>query len=355
MVQTKLKKDNDLNYYFYYKNQNRKIVPNKDSLINVEAKKILDKIYNENKNKLPKRFIDNWESVKLYNQRNDISQTHSLILNINDGAYDLNNSLNDLTGKEWTKFTCSFFIFNALAKDLKEEREICGNSDDHPATYSPTMIEGFVNFFTKEEMKVLDPFAGIGSTLVACKRTNRVGYGIELNKKYYQMILKRVPEFKKNIINGDSRKIKELFKDVKFNFCISSPPYWDILNRSTDGFKNTRERKGLDVRYSDKSHDLGNIEDYEKFINELSQIYFDIYDLLENNSYIVIIIKNIKKGGKMYPLAWDLAKKLSEKYILKDEKIWIQDKIVLSPYGYPHGWSSNILHHYCLILKKEEK
>jgi len=56
----------------------------------------------------------------------------------------------------------------------------------------------------------------------------------------------------------------------------------------------------------------------------------------------------------MYPLAWDLARELSKRYILKDEKIWIQDKIGLSPYGYPHSWSSNILHHYCLILKKEK-
>lgn len=356
MVQTKLKEKDDLsNYFFYYKNQRRDIVPNKDPIINGEAKKILDKIYKEEKNNIPKKFIENWKAVKLYNQRNDITKARSLILNVEDGAYDINNTLNNLTGKEWTKFTCSFFIFNALAKDLKEEREICDNTEDHPATYSPTMIESFINFFTKENMKVLDPFAGIGSTLVACKRTNRIGYGIELNEKYYKTILKRVPGFKDNIINGDSKNIKNYFKNIKFNFCISSPPYWDILNRSTDGFKNTREKKGLDVRYSDKNHDLGNIDDYEKFINELSQIYFDIYDLLDNESYIVIIIKNIKKGGKMYPLAWDLAKKLSEKYVLKDEKIWIQDKIGLSPYGYPHGWSSNILHHYCLILKKEEK
>jgi len=354
MVQTKLKKDSDSEYYFYYKNQNREIVPNKDLLVNKEAKKILDKIYKEHKNDLPKRFSDNWRCVKLYHQGNNVTQAHSIILDLDNGAYDINNSLNHLTGKEWTKFSCSWFIFNALAKDLKEEREISGDSEDHPATFSPTMIEGFVNFFTKERMKVLDPFAGIGSSLVACKRTNRIGYGIELNEKYYQTILKRVPEFKKNVVNGDSRKIKEFFKDVKFNFCISSPPYWDILNRSTDGFKDTREKKGLDVRYSDKNHDLGNIDNYEKFINELAQIYFDIYDLLENESYIVVVIKNVKKKGVMYPLAWDLAKKLSEKYTLKDEKLWIQDKIGLSPYGYPHGWSSNILHHYCLILKKED-
>ncbi len=58
------------------------------------------------------------------------------------------------------------------------------------------------------------------------------------------------------------------------------------------------------------------------------------------------------KKSKFYPLAWDLAKRMSDKYILKDEKIWIQDKIGLAPYGYPYDWVNNILHHYCIIFKK---
>ena len=84
-------------------------------------------------------------------------------------------------------------------------------------------MENFIKFFTKEGMTVLDPFAGIGSTLVGCKRTGRIGYGIELNKKYFNSILKRVPEFKSNIINGDSRNVKTYFKNKKFDLCISSP------------------------------------------------------------------------------------------------------------------------------------
>jgi hypothetical protein len=61
----------------------------------------------------------------------------------------------------------------------------------------------------------------------------------------------------------------------------------------------------------------------------------------------------VKKDGVLYPLAWDVAKKLSELYVLKDEKVWIQDKIGLAPYGYPYSWVSNILHHYCIILQKK--
>ncbi len=257
-----------------------------------------------------------------------------------------------MTGKEWTKFTCSWFVFNALQSDLKEERTICKECEDHPATYSPTMMETFIKFFTKEKMSVLDPFMGIGSTLVGCKRTDRIGYGIELNKKYFDITIKRVPEFKRNVYNDDARNVKEIFHDKKFNFCISSPPYWDVLNRSTNNFRKSRTEKKLDVKYSLMKNDLGNINDYEEFLNEISTIYLDIHDLLYEGSYLAIIIKNIKKGNKLYPLAWDLARLLSKKYTLKDEKIWIQDKVGLAPYGYPSAWASNILHHYCIILQK---
>ena len=226
--------------YFYHKADGRKIIPVQDTEKNNRAKQKLKEIYTKHKNDIPKRFIENWNKVKLFDSSGNVEHAHAILLEPEEGSYDINNGLNHLTGKEWTTFSCSWFIFNALPKDIKE---ICGNTEDHPATYSPTMMEHFIKFFTKEGMSVLDPFAGIGSTLVGCKRTGRIGYGIELNPKYFNSILKRVPEFKNNIINGDSRDVKNQFKNKKFDFCISSPPYWNVLNRSTGSFKKTRSSK----------------------------------------------------------------------------------------------------------------
>jgi DNA modification methylase len=338
--------------FIYYKGKNKKTMPILDMEKNNRAKQRLTQIYSEYKTTLPKRFLENWNKVKLFETTGDVENAHAIMLDPTEGSYDINNTLNDLTGKEWTKFSCSWFIFNALSKDIREERNISSDIKDHPATYSPTMMEGFIRFFTKEGMSVLDPFMGIGSTLVGCKRTGRTGYGIELNSKYFNAALKRVPEFQKNMIRGDSRLVKKYFESQKFDFCISSPPYWDILNRSTASFQKTRSSRGLDVKYSNKEADLGNISDYKLFIKDITNIYLDIYDLMRNGAYLVVIVKNIKKGGKLYPLAWDVAKELSKKYALKDEKIWIQDKISLAPYGYPHSWAANIIHHYCLVFKK---
>ena len=348
---------NENKKYYFYKAIKRKILPEEDIEKNSLAKKKLQAIKKSFFDELPEAFKKNWNKVSLYHPKSEIDKANSLILNPDEGSYSLRNKLNHLTGKEWTKFTKSWFIFDALSSDLTEERRVTKsfglNPDEHPATYSPTMMEEFINFFTKEGEIVLDPFAGIGSTLVACDRTKRNGIGVEINKKYFDIIKLRSSS---KIINGDSRKIKSLLKKRKISkvdFSISSPPYWNILSRSTGTFKAKREEKELDIKYSDSMIDIGNIDDYDEFIDVLSSIYFDIYEFIKTGGYLVVIVKNLKKSGKHYPLAWDLAQKLSTKYTLKDEKIWCQDKVGLSPFGYPFSWTSNIVHHYCLIFKKE--
>lgn len=335
----------------YYKDSKRKIVPCLDAIKNNLAKERLAFIKNSCKN-IPEFFLNQWDNVKLYSPKADPENASAILLAPDQGAFDIDNTLNELSGKEWTKFTCSWFIFNALPADLKQEKLLNLSTEDHPATFSPSMVSDFINFFTKSGTLVIDPFAGIGSTLEACKRTNRIGYAVELNTKYCDIIKQRFPEFDGNIYNFDSTKLDALDLPL-FDFSISSPPYWDILNRSTDGFKKQRSTKGLDVRYSQMQTDLGNIDNYDVFLDKVCSVYQKLYHFMKQGAYIVIIVKNVKKNGVMYPLAWDIAKRLSNLYVLKDEKIWIQDKIGLSPYGYPKAWAANILHHYCLILRKE--
>lgn len=43
---------------------------------------------------------------------------------------------------------------------------------------------------------VLDPFLGSGSTLMACDQTGRICYGIELDEKFVDVIVKRYIESK---------------------------------------------------------------------------------------------------------------------------------------------------------------
>jgi len=105
--------------------------------------------------------------------------------------------------------------------------------------------------------------------------------------------------------------------------------------------------------YSEDPKDLGNIASYDEFLLRLTKIYEQMKPFLRQGAYLTIIVKNVKKGGRIYPLAWDLAKNLSETFILKDEKIWCQDNQRLAPFGLGNAWVSNTFHHYCLQFRNQ--
>ncbi|MHA1327028.1 MAG: hypothetical protein ACTSRH_06870 [Promethearchaeota archaeon] len=84
------------------------------------------------------------------------------------------------------------------------------------------------------------------------------------------------------------------------------------------------------------------------------KIFEKIYTVLKNKAYLVIITNNVFYDGRVYPLAFQTAISLSEKWVLKDEKIWCQDDKALLPLGIMNAWIANRCHQYCLIFRKEE-
>ena len=266
------------------------------------------------------------------------------------------NKLNDLDSKRWLKFQKSWFIHNPPPR--KKGVLV------HPAKFPETLAQEFIEFFTKQGETVLDPMAGTGSTLVAAMRSGRNSYGIELNPKYAE-IAKQIIEEERNtlgaavshlqsqMLNGDAAQITT-YQLPQFDYVLTSPPYWDMLHaKGAETQKKRRASAELDVHYSDDPNDLGNIRDYEEFLEKLVNIYKGLKPLLCEKAYLTIIVKNVKKGGKIYPLAWDIARQLGRTYILKDEKIWVQDNQRLAPFGLGSAWVSNTFHHYCLQFRNE--
>ena len=77
-----------------------------------------------------------------------------------------------------------------------------------------------------------------------------------------------------------------------------------------------------------------------------------ILPLIKSKGFITIIVKNIKKGGKNYPLAWDICKELND-LVLLEEIMWLQDDQSIAPYGYGNTFVTNTFHHYCLNFQKK--
>jgi DNA modification methylase len=273
---------------------------------------------------------------------------------------NLINHLNDLSAKEWLKFQKSWFVHNPPPRQKSVLR--------HPAKFPETLVMEFITFFTKFNQVVFDPMAGIGSTLVAALRCGRRAYGIELNPTYAEIARQLITEEKQTLglaasevqcelITGNAANVVEIVSSHQippFDYVITSPPYWDMLHAPGAATQKARRiSQALDVVYSDDPNDLGNIHAYDEFIERLVRVYVNMQPILRTGAYLTIIVKNIKKGGKIYPLAWDLARCLGSTYVLKDEKIWCQDNQRLSPYGLGNAWVSNTFHHYCLQFRNE--
>lgn len=281
---------------------------------------------------------------------------------------DPRNTLNDLNGTEWMPETKSFFFQKGLGSKhphAKIERQ-------HPAPYSFQDISHLVTFFTKIGGSVLDPFGGVGSTAKACAINGRICTSIELSPKWHNLSLERLDtevaqgESKKhNFINGNSIDVLKEIQDETFDFVVTSPPYWSILNKKADHkVKKTRLEENLATNYSDNdSRDLGTISNYSDFLNILvNDVFFQCARVLKRKKYMCIIVSDFRNKSDFISFHSDLIQQMNRHVLengdilkLQGVKVLIQNHKSLLPYGYPFAYVENIHHQYILVFRREQK
>jgi DNA modification methylase len=287
-----------------------------------------------------------------------------------DGRKARENTLNDLTGTEWIKATKSWLVCDS--KRYRQNRR----TELHPARYPEELVAEFLRFFTKRGGWVLDPFCGSGATLVAALEEGRNAVGIELSERYATMAGSRLSGLRNGcaaeVLHADAREVSspELWADARldtaadglprFDFIMTSPPYWNMLRTSRGGVHSTHKQRaeaGLDTDYGDSDGNLGAITDYEQFIEELGRAFEGCARLLKPRKYMVIVVQNVRvPEGHVRPLAWDLARRVGETPGLsfQGERIWCQDSKKLGIWGYPTVFVPNYHHHYCLIFRRDD-
>ncbi len=278
------------------------------------------------------------------------------------------NTLNDLTGKEWIKRTKSWFVCDSPRYHRNRDTEL------HPARFPEEMVAQFITFFTKAGQWVFDPFCGSGATLIASLEQGRRAVGVELASRYAEVTRQRLADLDTNgdaqVIQGDATELvkPDLWQDCiacsdgrlpQFDFIITSPPYWNMLRHSRGGVNSAHKQRaeaGLDTHYSDSGQDLGNIEDYDEFIEAVGSVFDQCRQLLKPEKYMVVVVQNLRvPGGYVVPLAWDLARRISASFSFQGERIWCQDSKQLGIWGYPKVFVPNYHHHYCLIFRLYEQ
>jgi len=262
--------------------------------------------------------------------------------------------LNDLNGKTW--FSFSFSIWRDIKKTSEEVKL------NHPAIFPIALTSRIIKIFTKKGDIVLDPFMGCGSTIISAILENRKGIGIELSREYYEITKARInnlgfkllePDFiEPQIYNDDARNLLKYVSLNSVDLCLTSPPYWDILRRPR-----TADHKKA-ISYSNSEKDLGNIANYDKFLEELKGIFEKVHQVLKPNGYCVVVVMDIRKRDKFYSFHSDLAQKLKEiGFSFEDIIIWDRQHEYnnMKPIGYPYVFRVNKVHEYILIFKKVEK
>ncbi len=291
--------------------------------------------------------------------------------NSGEGAVHPGNTLNDLTGKEWIKATKSWLVCDSRRYHQNRDTEL------HPARYPEELVAEFVRFFTTGDGWVLDPFCGSGATLVAALEEHRNCIGMEVNRHYVDLSLDRLQAKARDtrtvtdVVHADAREIAapgtwERVEAVpreedglpRFDFVMTSPPYWNMLRKSRGGVASTHKRRaaeGLATDYGDHERNLGSIEDYDEFIEQLGVVFDGCARLLKPQKYMVVVVQNVRvPEGYVRPLAWDLARRISRTLSFQGERIWCQNSKRLGIWGYPTTFVPNYHHHYCLIFRQQD-
>lgn len=316
------------------------------------------------------------------------------------------NPLNDLTNREWLKETKSFWLSQGLRGAWTQEdlaaltQWLCERYGEeragqmlsqifpstmysqtpprdarkllHPATFSEKDVERLICFFTKKGEKVLDPFVGSGSTLVACQQCGRLGVGIELVEQWAQIARERLARAKpahtgpfapgtsreingQIVLQGDALTELAQFPASSFDFIVTSPPYWRILDKKGLKIKTERESRHLPTKYSENALDLGNIPSYEDFLDRMAEILAECARVLKPKRYLAVIVSDFRDGPRFVLYHADLARRIEQIGLpLKGITILLQDNKNLYPFGVPFAFVSNIHHQYILIHQKTE-
>ena len=263
----------------------------------------------------------------------------------------MDNKTNNLSGKEWLQN--SFSIWRDLGK-TDEEKKL-----KHPAIFTIKLTDKLIDTFCRPDGKlVLDCFAGSGTTLISGLRKGKDVLGFDLNPDYRNIFLNRAVVsfgFKQQDIASkyriaDSRYLSAQVQPESVDLCITSPPYWDILNQ-----KRTADYKES-TNYSDSNDDLGNISDYYVYLDNLKVVFEEVFKVLKKKSYFIVNVMDLRKKDKFFALhsdVSDMARQVG--YSFEDIIIWDrqQEYNNMRPLGYPYKFIVNKVHEYLLIFRKQ--
>jgi DNA modification methylase len=257
---------------------------------------------------------------------------------------------NSLDGKQWLKNSIS--VWSDIAKTA-DERKL-----KHPAQFPTQLVERLIQSFLPDGSHiVLDPFCGSGSTLVAAQRLGKQGIGCELSAEYVKLTRQRTADAEcpgpQAVVHQMSAfHLSEISPPNSVDLCITSPPYWNILNR-----KRTADYKSI-RHYGNHVGDIGAITDYGEYLDALCLVFRSVLAVLKPGGHACIVVMDLRVKNRFFPLHSDLAGRLQEiGFVYDDLVIWNRqaEYNFLRPLGYPSVFRINKVHEFVLLMQKPKQ
>jgi DNA modification methylase len=253
-----------------------------------------------------------------------------------------------MQAKEWVKAQIGVWKVFYEKRDIREK-------ETHPATMPIALAKRTVELFTHKGELVLDPFNGIGTTLIACKDLERNGIGFDISEQYCSFAQRRLEteqshnDTRQLVICDDAENISNYVEKDSVSLVFTSPPYANLLNRKrTNKSRRGSERKNdqyLKVeQYSQDPRDLGTLsaEDYQ---NRLRSIYSKLLPLTKPGGHVVINVPDMwwknDNHGERVPLHIFVYQALTDAgYKLRNTIIWDRTNIVnrIGIFGWPSNY-----------------
>ena len=255
-----------------------------------------------------------------------------------------NNTLNDLTGAEW-KFSTKSVINKPYPVNMQHKLR-----SQHGGQKPPQLCADLIQTFTKKGQKVLDPFGGVGGTLLGASLIGRRATGVELDSRWIE-IYKEVTTLEnlqeQEFLQGDSREVLLKIEPKSFDFILTDVPYWNIDKLAKTRSKTAKASKLATFNDSDD-------QTKDQWLEEMEQVLTAAHACLKDGKYAAVFIGDMYRESRYHMLSASLAERLEAtgNWTLKANLIWYDVSKMLHVYGYPAAFVPSMIHQNILILKK---
>jgi DNA modification methylase len=274
-----------------------------------------------------------------------------------NGTLDPRNRLNALTGREWTYALRSVIATRYPTSGPEAYAHALRRA--HPSPKPPQLMAELIRFFTKPGGRVLDPFAGVGGTLLGCALEDRAGVGIELSAEYaalYAQVCDELGLARQTMVVGDARQLGS-YPEVTaapFDLILSDPPYAQMMAKPKTGERKKRGQAAA-TPFTANPADLGNLE-YHEFLAALREIFAAALLQLKPRGYLVLFTKDLQPTREHHNMLHaDIVAALLQlpDLTFRGYRIWHDQSQNLYPFGYPFAFVANQVHQFILIFRKE--